>query len=204
MDKKIIVFDFDKTLTYKDTLLGFYIHISKSNYKKYFKLIIYCLVMLCHKLRIVSNDFLKKTGFFLFLKGLNKKYIEKMSLTYISKIKYNNLFKTFNFEDTSKKIVIISASYEVYLKYIFPKNVVVLGSIFEYKNSYASRFLINCFSTNKLKALDNISIKQIDDFYTDSFSDSSLSKLSDSTFIVKGDSIIKTKTFDEFKSFFYA
>ena len=33
MQNDIIVFDFDKTLTYKDTLLNFYIHTSKKKLK---------------------------------------------------------------------------------------------------------------------------------------------------------------------------
>ena len=74
--------------------------------------------MILFKFKIISNDRLKIKGFNLFLKGLKDIYIENKAKDFASKITYNNLYKTFNFNTNNEKIIIVSASYEIYLKYI--------------------------------------------------------------------------------------
>jgi len=202
MENNLVVFDFDKTLTYRDTLLSFYIHTSKKNFKFPIKLSCYIGLMILSKLKIISNDFLKIKGFNLFLRGLKDNYIEYKAKNFVSKIDYNDLYKTFNFKTKNKKIIIVSASYEIYLKHIFSKNVKVYGSKFISTKGIASKFNFNCYSTNKNYILQKNGIKSIGTFYTDSYSDISLAKISKQTIIVNNDKLVKCKNINEFKLYF--
>lgn len=201
-NKKIIVFDFDKTLTYTDTLLGFYNSIDNTKYSRYLKLLIYFFLMIFFKLNLITNHVLKKTGFLIFLKGKSKEFINNKAKSYASKIIFNKLYHSFDFSNNNNLIIIISASYEVYLKYIFPNNVKVIGSNFIYKDNYALKFNFNCFSENKVSALKDIGVHNIDEFYTDSYSDRSLVRMSKESFIVQSNKLINCKNLNEFDKFF--
>ena len=202
MGNNILIFDFDKTLTYKDTLLGFYMHTSNKNLKFPLKLFYYVLHLILFKVKIISNDYLKIKGFNLFLRGLKVSYIEEKAETYASKIDYNELYKTFNFNTKDKKIIIVSASYEIYLKYIFSKNVKVFGSKFDSVNGIASEFNFNCYSTKKNYILQKNGVNTIRTFYTDSYSDVSLAKNSKQIIIVNNDKLIRCKDINEFNLYF--
>ena len=202
MENNLVVFDFDKTLTYRDTLLSFYIHTSKKNFKFPIKLSCYIGLMILSKLKIISNDFLKIKGFNLFLRGLKDNYIEYKAKNFVSKIDYNDLYKTFNFNTKDKKIIIISASYEIYLKHIFSKNVKVFGSKFISVKGITSEFSFNCYSTNKNHILQKNNVNHIRTFYTDSYSDVSLARISKQIIIVNNDKLIKCKDINEFNLYF--
>lgn len=202
MENNIVVFDFDKTLTYRDTLLNFYMHTSKKSFKFPIKLSYYVGLMILFKLKIISNDYLKIKGFNLFLRGLKVDYIESKAKNFSSKIDFNDLFKTFNFNTTDKKIIIISASYDIYLKYIFSKNVKIFGSKFISVKGIASKFSFNCYSSNKNYMLQNNGVNSISTLYTDSYSDVSLAKISKQIIIVNNDQLIRCKDFNEFNLYF--
>ena len=202
MKNDIVVFDFDKTLTYRDTLLDFYIHVSKKNFKFPIKLSYYIGLMVLFKLKIISNDCLKIKGFNLFLKGLDDNYIENKAKNFASKIEFNDLYKTFNFNKKDKKIIIVSASYEIYLKYIFSKNVKVFGSKFVSIDGIAAEFSFNCYSNNKNSILKKNGLNLITSLYTDSYYDISLAKISKQIIIVNNDKLIKCKDINEFNLYF--
>lgn len=202
MDKKIIVFDFDKTLTYRDTLFGFYISISEKGFKFLVKICSYFFLMVLFKIRIISNDYLKKQGFKIFIKNKELISLEKKAKLYANSIKFNNLFNSFDFKRIDYKIIVISASYQIYLKYIFNENIEVFGSEFKIENGLASEFDYNCYSNFKSKILKHYGYEKIDVLYTDSFSDFSLAKLSQSINIVKNDNIYECSNINQFKEFF--
>jgi len=201
MKNNIIVFDFDKTLTYNDTLFDFYVHTCNKSFTLPIKLFYYLSLMILFKLKVISNDFLKIKGFNLFLKGLKESHIENKAKSFKSKIKFNNLYKTFNF-NTNNEIIIVSASYDIYLKYIFPENVRVFGSNFASINGIAEKFTFNCYSANKNYILNKYGISSIKTFYTDSYSDVSLAKISKQIIIVKNDNLSLCKDINEFNFYF--
>ena len=202
MDKKVIVFDFDKTLTYRDTLFEFYIFSSKKDINFFFKCLFYFTLMILFKLQIISNDYLKFKGFNLFLRGFKIEDIESKAKKFVSNIKFNNLYKSYNFNNENERIIIISASYEVYLKYIFPDNVEIIGTTFISKNGIAEEFKFNCYSVNKNLILRDNGINNIAYFYTDSYSDKSLAEISNEIVIVNKDKLIKCKDINDFNLYF--
>ena len=68
----IIVFDFDKTLTFKDTLFGFYKIVNKNSSIFLIKRLLLLIGAFLYKFKIIDNDSLKSFGIFLFLKGKDK------------------------------------------------------------------------------------------------------------------------------------
>ena len=202
MDKNVIVFDFDKTLTYRDTLFQFYFFISKKNINSCFKCLFYFTLMILFKFQIISNDYLKFKGFNLFLKGLKVDDIESKAKKFASNINFNDLYKSYNFNNDSERIIIISASYELYLKYIFPDNVEIIGTTFISNNLIAEEFKFNCYSIKKKLMLKNIGIKNIECFYTDSYSDKSLADISNQIIIVNNDKLTKCNDINDFNLYF--
>lgn len=180
-----IVFDFDKTLTYRDTLFGFYKAVNQNNLIFSIKRILLLIVAILYKIKLIDNNTLKKFGVFLFLKGIDKNIIKQKSKEYSSKIKlnkiYNRDFQLYNLDD----IILVSASFEDYLKPIFP-NVKILSSKLEYTtNGKVKGLKINLYSSAKNKELLKNGIDHIDILYTDSYSDKPLMEISDKVFIIK-------------------
>ena len=64
--KRIVVFDFDKTLTYKDTLLGFFTTVGRERAFFLPKLMFYLFSMVQAKTGLISNTTLKERGVALF------------------------------------------------------------------------------------------------------------------------------------------
>ena len=114
---KIVVFDFDKTLTYRDTLIGFFL-LNRKNISYPIKILIYIIVMFLVKFGLLANTHLKQIGIFLFLKGMNKIQLKSLARQYTKKIKFNKLFYEYDFK-SKNKIYIVSASFSEYLKHIF-------------------------------------------------------------------------------------
>ena len=190
-----VVYDFDKTLTYKDTLLDFFLEFSKNP----FKILFYFLLMVFAKLKLISNDSLKKWGVKLFLKGVSKEKLEQKAEDYAKKIKTNTVYKEIDFKN---RVLIVSASFEEYLKPLFPANVQIVASKLEYENNKVKGLLFNCYSKNKKTALKQLNILKINTLFTDSYSDVSLAEISEKTVVVKGDKIFVCNNLAEYKGCF--
>jgi len=200
--KKIVVFDFDKTLTYVDTILPFFKFCAKKDIKYPFKLGSYYALMVLAKFGYISNFKLKDIGIKLFLKNLDKNKFERLSKDFKNHVKLNTLYYETDFSDKNIQYYIISASFENYLKHFFPSNVKIIGSKIKFENNKPVGLLFNCYKQAKLKALKKEGINQIDIFYTDSFSDYPLAKISDKVVIVDKDKKFMCRDFEEFKRYF--
>ncbi|MGM1057524.1 MAG: HAD family hydrolase [Bacteroidota bacterium] len=202
MPKEIIVFDFDKTLTYNDTLLGFFLNASEKNLCFPLKVFFYFILMFCAKFNLISNQKLKETGVYLFLKNKTSNKMLKDSRSYVKNIKFNNLFNEFNFTNYDQNIYVVTASFKEYIEPIFPSNIKVIGSQIEYSKGKIKGLNFNCYKQNKIKALKSLGIKEIDVFYTDSYSDFPLAEISKKIIIVKKDMLYECSDLTDFISFF--
>ena len=154
------------------------------------------------KLKLINNTSLKKLGVLFFLSGLDIDFLKDKSKSYIPRIKYNFLFEEFNFDDPNLNILIVSASYEIYLKHIFPKNVRVIGSKLSVAKGKVCGLSSNCYSENKLISLKNQGITNIHTFFTDSFSDKPLASIAKRINLVEKNKIISFSNFDNFINYF--
>jgi phosphoserine phosphatase len=195
----IAVFDFDKTLTKKDTLFGFYQVCAKKTVFKKILLVIYFGFMIVHKIRFISNDNLKRIGIILFLKGHSEKSIRLWAIEYSRKIEMKQIsMKAF---EKYKDPYIVSASFKEYISQIFPNSKIFASEILFDENRRVKGLKSNCFHKEKIKILKDYGILKIDDFYTDSIDDLPLAEISRQIYLVKKNKIIDCEDLNEFIRF---
>lgn len=178
------VFDFDKTLTYHDTLVGFYKVVNKPGFKYYLKRTLLIIAAICYKLKIIDNNKLKKIGVRLFLKGKDKSYIDEKAIAYAGTIKLNEIYYNDYQKYSIKDRIIVSASLMEYLKPLFPKDKILSSSLLYSQSQKVIGLNDNFYAEQKLLALSKNGIERIDTLYTDSYSDRSLMQISDNVFLI--------------------
>lgn len=189
----MVVFDFDKTLTDKDTLFGFY-RCASTDKKLVFVLKKYLLLViaLLYKAKLISNTTLKKTGVFLFLNGKSKEEITNAANVYAKSVGLNILYESVFLKIPREHRMIISASFTVYLKYIFPGEN-IFGSALKFTNNKVSGLELNMYGKAKLAVFKDSSSADIDAFYTDSYSDQPLIDIANEAYLVGKGRVKKIK-----------
>lgn len=88
MDKReIVVFDFDGTLTTKDTLLEF-IKFSHGKFSFYMGLLLNSPILIAYKLKIYPNWKAKQALFTYFFHGISYSEFQMLCIDFASKIEY--------------------------------------------------------------------------------------------------------------------
>ena len=192
MNQEITVFDFDKTLTNKDSVLGFFEYCSAGLPFFRLKKMVYLLFALSTKLGLSSNRFLKNAGIRLFLRDLYRSEIERLGREYSRRIRLNKIYFKY-FLKEHPDAVIASASFHEYLRPIFPDNLVLSSRIAYDAQGLPAQVAFNCFGKHKVEALKEAGIEKIDLFYTDSLSDLPLIQLAKRVFLVKNEKVIPYK-----------
>ena len=185
-------FDFDKTLTYKDTLLGFFLACARGpKLVKTAKLGVYVAGMVATKAGAMSNDGLKRLGISLFLKGLTRAQVAEAGARYAAGIRLNEIHTTCF--APAPGAVLISAGFEEYLRPLFPANPVVASRLRYDASDGVSGLAFNCYGAAKVGALRAAGYEGFDVFYSDSYSDKPVMDISKTVYLVKGDvcSLIK-------------
>ena len=180
------VFDFDKTLTYRDTLFGFYRAVDGHNPLFGTKRLVLLLAAIGYKLRVIDNTTLKRIGVRLFLAGKSRAAIEAAAATYADRIRLTDLYQRDYL--TAKDRLVVSASFEEYLRFVFPGDRVI-GSQIEYRNDRAQSLKTNMYGETKRQYLLGRGIREIDVFFTDSWADKPLMEMARKTFIVKNGTV---------------
>ncbi len=185
---KNLLFDFDGTVYDGDSSIDFFIFCLKKNKKiiKYLPIIFFFSIL--KFLRLINTKKFKEI-FFSFLKDIDNidSYLKDFSLKNSFKIK--QFFKEICL-DKSNSITIITASPEFLVKSFFGNaNINVIGTDMNKKNGEINGE--NCKGNVKLKKMQRETNKRIDEFYSDSFSDYPIVEISDNSFIVNKNNIIK-------------
>lgn len=178
----MVVFDFDKTLTYRDTTLPCLRHgLSLPQYL--FCSVGYYALALLVKLGLWTVLRLKQTMFRWRFKGFDEMSWKNHCRDFAATIKTNALYAQVDW--TSDNLVVITASFTEAVKHMFPESVLVLGSeIIFSPDVQISRHL---YGTEKLSMLKSRGIERIDKFYTDSKADLPLMNIADQVIWVDGD-----------------
>lgn len=190
MKGNVVVFDFDKTLTQQDTILGFLNAVTN----KPFKVVrsgVFLFFAVLHKLKIISNASLKQKGVDIFLKGMDKDELDKRAEIFASSIKFSDIYYN-EFCKKYPQAIIATASYYNYLKPIFPGNKIICSHLL-YENNHVTSLINNAFGAQKASQLVKEGISNVDIFYTDSINDQSVMDMSDVVYLVKKDKITKIK-----------
>lgn len=178
------VFDFDKTLTEKDTLFGFYREADRQNPWFFLKTQALKIAAILYKLKVLDNTQLKKFGVYLFLRGKSRQLIQRAACSYAKKIKLNGVYFNYFLKAKETERLVISASFEEYLHHLFPSKTVI-GSRLSYKNGKVVGLARNMFGELKKAAFLEENREPVSRFFTDSFSDRSLFGISDEVYLVK-------------------
>lgn len=201
--QKVIVFDFDDTLTTFDTIFPFFYFCCENNlFVKSTKKSGWYFLMFLYKAGIISNQTLKNLGIRLFIKGLSKSRIAELSEKFVKRLSYHNsvLAKLEEHLQKGEKVIISSASFEEYLNISLPdnKSLVKLSSKIKYIKDKARSLEFNNYGAEKVNYFKQNGLK-IDTFYTDSYSDRFVAQTAEKIVVVKKDGSMET--FNKYKEF---
>lgn len=184
---KTIVFDFDKTLTYKDSLTQLFMEMMRG-----WRIIFYPYYLslkVLSKLKIISV-FREKELTMRALFPQSETALSLLLKNFAFRIELNPLNEKVTDEIVnSNQVVILSASPDVYLKELFPQCQVIGMQI---KVDKGIQITQHPYGEDKLKCLLDRGIKVIDEMYYDSKSDESLLPICKKAFRVKNGIIVKT------------
>lgn len=187
---KRVGFDFDKTLTYEDTLLSFFLFCTPKK-KLLIKKIKAWYWLILSWIGIVSNSFMKEKLINYFLVGLTKDEMTEKGKMFSQQIKFNQLYYT-TYQKKYPDAIILSASFKEMLFPLFSNNILICSEIY-YRDGVVHSLKQNTFSKTKVSALAQMQIKELDIFYTDSYADRPVMEIAKKVFLIKGDVLKQIK-----------
>jgi len=188
----IKVYDFDKTLTYVDTTMMFLFYCCNALNQRNIKKLLIIIFAVLHKFKVLSNSKFKSLSYGLVFKGKNKQEIVDMSKVFVEK--NSDIFNLLGQRvraNLEEQEYIVTASPQFYVQMYF-SNMIVIGTTFRFDvDEVFNGLKFNCYGKSKVIALKKVGVSEIDEFFTDSFSDMPVMKISKKVFLVKRDIIRK-------------
>lgn len=195
MSNKITVIDFDETLYKHDSLIKFCLFIYRKRPIQSVNIIIQIIAFVLHTLKLINTKRYKEI-FLSFAKGINEEELYQFSVEFWKK-EYPSEFNSTILEaiKKSERTICISASPELYLKYICQQlNIELIGTRIQYKGSKYRIVGENCKAEEKLNRLKEYlksESYEIDNSYSDSMTDTPLFNISNNAYLVIGNNIKK-------------
>ncbi|RYG15043.1 MAG: HAD-IB family hydrolase [Chitinophagaceae bacterium] len=161
MKKTIAIFDFDGTITKKDTLLEF-IKFSKGRLKFYLGFLLFSPLLVAMKLKIYPNWRVKQQLFSYFYKGVSIAKFDDWATNFSEKVNALVRIKAIEaiklHKEEGNKIIIISASIENWIKpwaeQLEIDSVLATGIEIDTKGILTGKFLTkNCYGIEKVNRL---------------------------------------------------
>lgn len=190
--KYIAIFDFDGTITTKDSLIDF-IKFSVGKKYYYFGLIRLSPMLIKYSLNIISNNIAKEKMISFFFKNWSSVKFQKLSDQY-SLQKIDQIVRPYAMEriqwhkKQGHKVIIVSASIECWLKlWCFKNDIFLIGTKLEIDNSILTgKFSTkNCYGMEKVcRIKQNFDLNKFDYIYAygDSRGDRQMLELADKSF----------------------
>jgi len=178
----MIVFDFDKTLTYRDTTLPF-LAFGLAPLKTIICYILYYSLALLVKLKILHVLSLKQLMVKWRFKEFDDQAWKLHCKEFSAVIKTNNIYRQTNWNQAN--LVVASASFKEVLLHLFPSSVFVIGSEVEIEKKIS--ITKHAMGEQKAELLRVEGIESFDRLYTDSLADLPLMKMAREVIWVKGD-----------------
>lgn len=188
----INVYDFDKTIYDGDSTIDFYLYCLNRNKTLIFMLPTQLYGMLLYILKVKEKEYFKEK-FFSFIKKIN---VEEYVVDFWKK--NNKKIKNWYLENKQTTDVIISASPEFLLKGLEKELKIgrIIASVVDPKTGkFTSK---NCYGKEKVKRFKTeYKNTKIKDFYSDSLSDLPMMELAKNGYIVKGNTIVNYKEYQD-------
>lgn len=171
---KLALFDFDGTLTTKDSL-GEFIKYAVGSYKYYVKLLLFSPILILYKLKLMNNSVAKEKMFRFFFKDINeaefretaKKFSEKKIPTMLRENIYEKFKKHI---ENGDRVIVVSASMKCWLQpWTTKQNVELLSTELEFVDGkFSGRFLgKNCHGKEKLERVKkHLNLDEYEEIYT--------------------------------------
>jgi HAD superfamily phosphoserine phosphatase-like hydrolase len=189
---RLILFDFDGTLTTKDSLNEF-LKFSVGKRKYFLKLFLFMPLFILYKLKLIKNNKAKEMLFSFFFKNIEedvfKEIAKEYSLTQIDKILdydiYNEMIK---YKENEDKVIIVSASIECWLKpWCQNNNIELISTKLEFiNNKFTGKFKTkNCYGMEKVNRIkEYLNINEYEEIivYGDSAGDYEMFNISNKHF----------------------
>lgn len=197
MHKEIWVFDFDKTLSKKDTTLPLVLF-GAGPVQKVLRWLLYVVLALLQKAGIITVLDVKRLLFSFCFSGWKQQRWEKHTKEFAHTIRFLQLYKQTNWQYEQAQIYIVSASPYECIRPCFPQNVQVLATKLDFGKGTYSGIATHLYGEAKKKALFDKGVKNITRFYSDSHSDWPVADMADQIYLVKGDSVMRCEDLDDF------
>ena len=185
---KTIVFDFDKTLTYKDSLTQFFYERMRGTRIVFHPYYLILKVMSKFKLISVLQEKEWAMSALCAKAGAHFDDLLKDFASHIRLNPINNIVQ--EAVDNRDNVIILSASPEVYLKELYP-GCEVVG--LQYILSKGVKITQHPYGAEKLRLLKQKGIMQVDEFYYDSKSDEQVFPICKKAFRVRDGRIVEEK-----------
>ena len=199
---RIVVYDFDKTLTSDDTLFGFFRHAAPKGVLYGPKLLLYIAAMAAAKWGIVENTRLKAWGVRLFLYGMEEERYLERSRSYARRIRCNDLCIRLRHEEEPEESLVVTASFVPYVSACMQEKMPVIGSDVQIEKGRVVALAYNCYGEEKARRLRAQGIERIARLYTDSYSDAALAKMAEEIYVVSDGHIEACPDFEAFRRYF--
>ncbi len=188
---KTIVFDFDKTLTYRDSLQELFLQ-EMSGFK-YPLRVLYILLAVLSKFEIITVRKEKELMIKLLFKSDEIVFTKKCK-EQAKHLRLNPVFKKVNeYVEEGDRVIILSASSEYLLREVFKGiNVEILGTTFCCNNGKIQCINQHPFSNEKYDLLIQYGVSNVDEMFYDSHNDECLIPLCKKWNKVKDGAIIET------------
>lgn len=183
-----VFFDFDGTITDKDSFIDF-LKWSNPKFKFWFYFLLLSPVLVLFKLRFISNESAKQIVLSMFYKGqhsLNfQKKCENYSLNEMPKIIKKNAYEKLQWhKEQGHKVVIVSASLKCWLKpWCDKEEIELISTELEMKNGILTGKMStkNCFGAEKVRRIEEkYNLSKDDEIYAygDSIGDKEMLEIS--------------------------
>lgn len=186
--KKVVVFDFDGTLTNYDTLAKFFSEQIKVQKRAWLHALMF-LLKVSSKIKLTSIAFEKETMLNILFRG-NQTKMQLAFSDFAKHIQTNELCDLPNKKlAEDNRVIILSASPTEYIKMVYP-GCEVIGLEYEVTNKKL-KVTRHPYGEEKRRILLNMGIKQIDEFFYDSKSDEAVLPIVVEGFKVKQGIIVR-------------
>lgn len=161
---KLYAFDFDGTITTKDTFIAF-IRFVKGDLRTFLGLLLYAPILIMMKLKLYPNWKAKQHLFTYFFKGMNMKEFKlkcnefaRHNKTLIRPLALIEIQKALK---EGEKVIIITASIDMWVRPFFSeldKNIHIVGTKIEEKEGKVTGHFVtrNCYGAEKVNRLKEI------------------------------------------------
>lgn len=173
MKKGIAFFDFDGTVTTKDTLLEF-IKFAKGAPAFYGGFLYNIFYLLAYKIKVISNQEAKEKVLGYFFRGTEITDFDRMAIEFSKKklpsvIRPKALQEILTLQNDNIDVVIVSASPENWIRHwCLEKNLILIASVLEIKNGKLTGKISgrNCHGQEKVRRiLEKYSIEEYNEVY---------------------------------------